>query len=446
MSHGEGRPEPGFRLSNTGRAQGGDGADVNSGLQIKDSRNVNINSPIYNSFFDPQYAPLASRIISYGELIAERTNGFVGRRFATDAVDAFLRDRRSGYLVIEGEPGIGKTTLLAQLVKTRAYPHHFVVATQGVTRAEQFLANMCAQLIATYRLDQQNWLPPEATRDGAYLSELLRLAAQSRSTDTPGGQNIVLVVDALDEAEAAADVRANVLYLPKHLPEGVFFIVSSRTRDRTDLRLQADSLGYFTLDSRSDANLADISLYVEAFAARPALRARLTDLGLTVPAFVSALVDKAEGNFMYLHHVLPAIEEGRLGGGGLDELPAGLRAYYDAHWRQMKAEGGEEWFTFRQPVIVYLAAAKKPVSARQLATMSRIPFPRVADTLRLWREFIQIETVAGMPRYRIYHMSFQDFLRSKEEVQEEVREMDLKQAHSRIADHLMARHLPDGRR
>jgi hypothetical protein len=425
-----------FRLQHTGQAQGGSGADVNSGLQIKDSRNVLIGNSIYNSFFDAQYAPLASRLISYGDLIAERTAGFVGRRFAEKAVDGFLASRRSGYLVIEGEPGIGKTTLLAQLVKTRTYPHHFVVATQGVTRSEQFLASICAQLIAKYRLDRPNWLPPEAIRDGIFLSELLGQAARGND-----GEKIVIAVDALDEAVTSADVRENVLFLPAHLPDGVFFIVSTRQRDRSDLRLQADALEFFRLDSGSDANLADVSLYLETFAARPALRARLSGLGLTVPDFVSALMDKAEGNFMYLHHVLPAFEEGRLGEEGLDSLPAGLRAYYDSHWRQMKAEGGDEWFTYRQPVIVYLAAAMEPVSTRQLAAWTRIPFPRVADTLRLWREFIQVETESGMPRYRIYHTSFQDFLRSKEEAQE----VNLRQAHGLIADRLLGLHFPDGR-
>src|SRR5688500_1736981 len=37
------------------------------------------------------------------------------------------------------------------------------------------------------------------------------------------------------------DVRENVLYLPSHLPDEVLFVLSTRPRDRADLRLQADS-------------------------------------------------------------------------------------------------------------------------------------------------------------------------------------------------------------
>jgi hypothetical protein len=43
--------------------------------------------------------------------VDDRTRSFVGREFVFSAVDYALRDQsfRSGYIVLQGEPGIGKT-------------------------------------------------------------------------------------------------------------------------------------------------------------------------------------------------------------------------------------------------------------------------------------------------------------------------------------------------
>ena len=62
-------------------------------------------------------------------------------------------DFPSGYIVIHGEPGIGKTAIVGQLVKDRALVHHFNVAPLGIRSPQAFLSNVCAQLIVRYGLD-----------------------------------------------------------------------------------------------------------------------------------------------------------------------------------------------------------------------------------------------------------------------------------------------------
>ena len=61
---------------------------------------------------------LNKHIIDFDTLIAEKTKDFVGRQFVFDALDSFLSEEKSGYFVIRGEPGIGKSALMGQLVKT----------------------------------------------------------------------------------------------------------------------------------------------------------------------------------------------------------------------------------------------------------------------------------------------------------------------------------------
>jgi hypothetical protein len=103
--------------------------------------------------------------------IYDKTQGFVGRQFVFDAVDRFLKNQPCGYFIIRGEPGIGRSALSAQLVKTRGFIHHFNVRAEGINRADSFLRNVCAQLIAAYNLPHEV-LPPEATQDGGYLDKL----------------------------------------------------------------------------------------------------------------------------------------------------------------------------------------------------------------------------------------------------------------------------------
>lgn len=396
---------------------------------VVDSRGVAVSdgNQIYRCFFDDRYSPLAEKLISFTDLIEEKTTGFVGRRFALDAVDRFVATHRSGYFVIEGEPGIGKTALVAQIAKTRSYVHHFVVATLGINGPEQFLENICAQLIARYGLARPSYLPAEASRDGVFLNGLLSEVSRGLAE----GDTAVVLIDALDEVSATRDVRQNVLYLPPSLPKGVFFVVTTRPREHEDLALLVDRREFFQFEASSAMNRSDVLELVTRFTERPAMSRRLAELGLTAADLANRLLDKAEGNFMYLHHVLPEIESGRFGGDHLDELPQGLQAYYESHWRRMRGTGGE-WLEYRQPVIVHLAAAREPVSARQLARWTGLPTTLVRDALRDWREFVQVENVGSDKRYRIYHLSFQDFLRAKDEVQE----IDLRRTHSRIADRL----------
>ena len=171
--------------------------------------------------------------------------------FAT--VDRALGDDDfpSGYIVLHGEPGIGKTAILGQLVKQRAFVHHFNVAPLGIRSPQAFLSNVSAQLIVRYGLDYTS-LPAEATQDGGFLSRLLAEAAED-----PANHPVVVVVDALDEAEdIGLPPGANRLFLPPTLPRGVYFVVS--TREEADYRLFTDPREDIYLRDDDPRNLEDV--------------------------------------------------------------------------------------------------------------------------------------------------------------------------------------------
>ena len=105
-------------------------------------------------------------------LIEEKTEGFVGRKYVFQAIQDFVNSQPNGYFIIEAEPGVGKSAILAKYVQQTGCVAHFNVRSQGINRADQFLESVCTQLVSCYNLPYPS-LPPDATRDGKFFAKLL---------------------------------------------------------------------------------------------------------------------------------------------------------------------------------------------------------------------------------------------------------------------------------
>jgi hypothetical protein len=397
---------------------------------LKDARGTVIGdeNAIYQYFLADDRGPaLAERLLTFTSLIEDKTRHFVGRDFLMRKLDSFLLQQPSGYFVITGLPGIGKTALIAELVKRRHYIHHFNEVLSGTTTTEQFLQSVCVQLITSMGLSRA-YDVLAASRSSHYLSELLEEASGPES----GSQKIVIAVDALDEAESLSDLRSNALLLPPRLPKGIYFVVTSRIREELQLRVECPE-EYFYLDSSGDDNMEDVRIYLENAAQGQGMRGFLERAALNPTVFVDTLIAKSEGNFMYLRYVVPEIEAGRYPELKLKDLPQGLIGYYNHHWRRMRASETETWVNDRQPVISILAAVREPVSPAQLSRFSGVPLPRVRAALHDWREFLDERRNDGERKYSIYHSSFQEFLLTKAEVGE----INLQDSHRQIGRSLL---------
>lgn len=155
---------------------------------------------------------------------AANVAAFTGREWLSSEVDQFIAENSCGYLFVEAEAGLGKTAFAAWLVKTRGYLSHFSRYSGG-SSVQVALANLSAQLIIEFRLDDQapgEMLPEWAQTPSGFES---LLAAAAERTDHRQ-QPIVLVIDGLDEA----DTPANGLPfgLPSLLPDGVYVVATYR--------------------------------------------------------------------------------------------------------------------------------------------------------------------------------------------------------------------------
>ncbi len=152
-----------------------------------------------------------------------RTQVYIGRQEYYDRLDAHAAANSTTPLTVLGEPGSGKSALLANWVTRYRQTHGDVFVLQhyiGATPHSADLTAMLRRFIGEFkrRFGIQQDLPdrPDAVRN-SFPNWLCTAAARGR---------IVLVLDALNQLEDR-DGAIDLLWLPQILPENVRVIVST---------------------------------------------------------------------------------------------------------------------------------------------------------------------------------------------------------------------------
>lgn len=401
------------------------------------------------SLLDSQFAKLTQRfteapigihqyIRDFSLYITRKTESFVGRSFLFQEIQEFIDSNARGYFLLYGDPGIGKSAILAKLVKDHGYIHHFNIRADGISGTSDFLQSICAQLIALYNLDYSS-LPPGTTQDTGFLNRLLYEVSEK----TRQRGKCVIVVDALDEAAVLSPPSgANVLSLPSFLPPGIFIVATTRReKEKIQLRIDIPEQKRRELTQDEPGNSADIFEYIQGQVSNPGIQSYIHRHRINDEWFVNYLAKKAQGNFMYLFHVLPEIERGYYQDLTLDQIPEGLENYYNDHWRRIKQANSLDWFDYRLPVILALTVVKKPISVTLIMKYSAVHDKRrVNEVLHDFDQFLYKDDMEydrqRITCYRWYHESFFDFISRKEEVAEEL--VDLPKANEKVANEMWA--------
>ena len=261
-------------------------------------------------------------------------------------------------------------------------------------------------------------LPARATVDPGYLTGLLSKAAQD-----PAQRPVIIAVDALDEAD-----HTHGLSLPTSLPDGVYFVATMR--EGSDIPLGFDPATDIYIRESDPRHREDVLSYVDRYITeRPdTMPVRIAGWGVSPETFKTVLVDKSEGNFMYLVHVLRDINSGLMSAGTLDkvqQLPAGLRDYYRRHWLDMKSLDEAMFTNYQQPVICLLATVREPVWHAEVVDWTKSLWSGLEDIARFnpvsvktvideWKEFLNVQDRDdGIRRYRIYHASLGDYVKKR---------------------------------
>src|SRR6185295_3694161 len=129
-----------------------------------------------------------------------------------------------------------------------------------------------------------------------------------------------------------------------------------------------------------------------------------------------------------LVHVLADIRDGRLIPDSIEsikKLPRGLQAYYQRNWRTMRSQDQSRFEQVFEPVLRLLATVREPVTLDYLKDLTGLDPARIREVIASWRPFLNETEDGDDLLYRVYHLSFQDFLA--------VEGVGLKPYHERIA-------------
>ena len=365
---------------------------------------------------------------SFQNLIDFHVSDFHGREFVFERIRAFLRDsqHRSGYLVIQGEPGIGKSALLAKWIHEHDCIHYFNIAEEGINTPKEFLRHTCLQLIERFKLPHDR-LPDDYAQSGYFLSTVIQEAAKAQT----GRQGLVIVVDALDEVRMSPEhAGANALFLPRDLPDGVKCIVTTRAFEETPLSVAHHD--FLLIEAQSNENQQDAAAYIRALSQEEGIRRWVKRRKLSETAFVSSILEKSDGNFMYLRLILAALAKPDSIDMSLDELPHGLREYYRAHWAKKRRRAGGRFDELSKSVLCLLAATPEAVRLEHLVQWTQRSAADILEVLAQWMEFLDQPRAKREKRYRLYHSTFREFL-------EKEIEPGLRPSHEIISTHTIAK-------
>ncbi|HEY9801481.1 MAG TPA: ATP-binding protein [Leptolyngbyaceae cyanobacterium] len=367
-------------------------------------------------------------------IILQKSENFVGRDFVFTAIDDFLHRYQKGYFTIVGVPGSGKSAILAQYVKQNPQTIYYNAQIAGKHRVEVFFPDICTQL--SLRLDNFAQTPPQPTpqetreiifanaNEGSWLFSLL---LQQISDKLAPDEKLIIIIDALDAVDIHSQpVATNLFYLPRYLPNQVYFIFSRRPyiKSHAGLLIEAPSQ-VLDLSDYSVENRQDIQAYIESdltpFPSREGGEDDLLDFvkdenqNYSPPLIGeglgerSQLIGENEDNFMYVQQIMKAIADDFYSQPeNFDSLPPDLEAYYQQHWQKMQGEGLSD---IAVDLLRLLTAAETPaMSTLAMSEAINADVYDVAEILENWLEFLQETRIGQEIRYKLYHHNFRDWL------------------------------------
>ena len=348
----------------------------------------------------------------FDSIIKKHSQDFIGRVYVFSAISHFINSRESGYFLLTGDPGMGKSSILAQWVIDNQCIAYFNVKKER-DKASEFIENIIEQLnlrhnIKAYFNDNRNEYP------SLLLSALEKASQKSK-------EKIVIVIDALDEVDPYSCQGANILFLSAYLPKNVFIIMSQRRDTSAQLsgeHLADESLSLLDSKYEGDTN-QDICDYIKSKVnKRETLRKQIEIISTSIDEFIHAITEKSERNFLYLRHILPDIEDGVYQNiTKLDSFPKGLQKYYEKHWERMGMnDKNTPNRSIKLNVIYHLSESYRAISRELLSEYVEQPEIIVQDVIDEWIQFLHKLIIQKETCYKIYHQSFQDFLHEEETV------------------------------
>lgn len=325
-------------------------------------------------------------------------------------IEDFITGTGAGTLIVHGEPGSGKSALIAQLFNRIAVLPDTSIAYylynfgEGWVEPRDCLVTIYSQLVHLHGIEDA---PSLKESDTDFMLQL-KLDALIKNHVSPrlGGKTQVVLIDGLDEARRSSEVTSFHL-LPQSLPSNIRVIATCRTVPADlDILKRRKGVQFFDIqqhDLRRE-NTNDARQLVEI------------RLGDKVPATTKEdIVRFSNGNFLVLTNLCRPTEQ-HFDATELEQLfseelttdeDSKLALIYRNFWGRIPANAKDCAAT----VAALFVCLGEPVTDGNAMKMLNIGRSAWETGRNAIREYLHSIKVSGKPHYRIYHKSFADFLK-----------------------------------
>lgn len=359
---------------------------------------------------------LENSYIDFDSFIEERTQNFVGREKLNAKLKTFIKKNDSGYFILSGKPGMGKSAFFSLLSKEEDIHHFINHDNDGKNTERDVIENILYRIQKKYSLNVQEEFQNLLNKRFLFKPVLKKISKSLSQT-----QKSIIIIDGVDELNKFDDLKkgSNLFTLPRILPKGVFVLLSIRSRK--DLPLKAMVEKHIELYPESKENHDDIIAYIKLFINKSGIQNFIKKNNFSNAGFIEELSKKSEGNFMYLHCVIPQIENGYYKNLDFKDIPKGLDLYYEDHWDRIKGKDNSTWFEYKLPIISMITLSNMSLSLEMIRDYARLPkTAMVVAVLEEWNQFFFKKYVGpeylNIILYKLYHSSFKDFLEKKAEI------------------------------
>ena len=350
----------------------------------------------------------------------DRVRYFTGRRQAVSDIEAFLAAKQGGVLVVTGDPGSGKSSLLA----------YFVLVSKTIDLSIHAKGRDLAQMMQIVsRATEASVLDPAVADEESRAKALALEVGRS-------GKPLAIAIDALDEALRPAEITRSLLATLAKC-SNVRMVIGTRpdTLDRTGQRFQGLGSATTEIDLDSDRYFApeDIEIYAQTrlleagpYAGNEPL-AREAARAVARKAARTFLVAKLEcDGLVNLDHPLDPGEIWR------SSLPVDVKTAFNEYLDRFPDDAARrEVFQVLQPLAFGFGQGLPSRIWEQLAqALSGEPVTaaRIRAVLDKAGAYVVEAVEDGSSVYRLFHEKFAEFFCSRS---------DLADCHSRITSALL---------
>ena len=382
----------------------------------------------------------------FGPFLYDKRRDFCGREWLFQRIDTWRADRdRHRALLITGDPGIGKSAIVAQLVHmnpgAQVLAYHCCRAdTPETLRPGRFirgLAGMIASQLDAYASQLDNpqveaalgearcQTDPASALEEGILNPLHRVP-------TPAGGARYILIDALDEALSVREGLSIVTLLsPSRLDRlpGWLRVVAT-TRKETEVLRRSSGLRAEEIRADEPHNLDDIERFLAHRLGQPGLHRRLQASGISEEEAIRRLRAKSEGNFLWTEQALLGLEAGTYEFAQLKDLPPGLPGLYTAFFERHFPDDAS--YASARRVLEVVTAAREPLTPTEIAAVTGLDLDYALPPL-LDRLAAYLPERDG--RRAVFHKSFADWLTETQDPRPAGRFfVSPRRGHERLAD------------